>query len=745
MEALEFLKSGIVIMVIIGVFIFFGILAMFAKLYRKVEQGKVLVRTGLGGSKVSFSGMLVVPILHRIEILDISVKRVEIERSGVDGLICKDNLRCDIKVVFFVRVNHTVQDVLKVAQALGCAKASDTKILMEFFDAKFSEALKTVGKKFDFVQLYTEREHFKDEILQVIGTDLNGYVLDDAAIDYLEQTDKKLLNPDNILDAEGIKKITELTANQAVLSNDIERHKEKTIVKQDVLAREAVLELEKQRAEAEQKQYREIATITAREKAEAHKVEQEERLKEERARIATDEELAVAEENKNRQVIVAEKNKESTEVVEIERVQRKQLLERTEKEKLVSLADIAKEKALEQERKAIQEVIRERVIVEKATVTEEEKIKDTRAFAEATRNKTVAVTVAEQTAQESLVQEVKAAEASKLASEMEAEQQIIEADAKLKASEKEAEAMKIIADAKSQEEAVMGLSEARVIEAKADAHEKDGNVKARVLDVTATAEAKAVQIKAEAEARGVEVKAMASAKGTEAQALAEAKGTEANALADAKGIEARKLAEAKGENAMVMVKEKDGTVEAEVLGKKYHAEAQGITEKAEAMKIFDEAGKGHEEFKLKLQKDKDIELAEIAIRKDIAEAQATVIREGLRSANIDIVGGETTFFENIIGSITQGKSIERLVTSSDVLKDVKDTFFTGDPDYFKQQLGKFIAQFNISTEDLKNLTISALLGKMINESGDDKSRRTLEQLLGFFQKSGLGDKTASML
>lgn len=237
-----------------GVIIIGGLLAMFSKFYHKVDQGKVVVRNGIGGPVVSFGGIFVLPILHKSEIMDISVKRVEIAREGKDGLICKDNLRADIRVAFFVRVNQTREDVLKVAQLLGCPKASDPKTLMEFFDAKFSEALKTVGKKFDFVQLYTERETFKNEILQIIGTDLNGYVLDDAAIDYLEQTDIKLLNSDNILDAEGIKKITELTSEQLILANQIERDKEKTIKKQDVSAREAILELEKQNAEAEAKQ-----------------------------------------------------------------------------------------------------------------------------------------------------------------------------------------------------------------------------------------------------------------------------------------------------------------------------------------------------------------------------------------------------------------------------------------------------------------------------------------------------------
>jgi flotillin len=169
---------------------------------------------------------------------------------------------------------------------LGCRRASDQNALVELFDAKFSEALKTVGKRFDFVELYEERDKFKEEILKVIGTDLNGYVLDDCAIDYLEQTPMDMMDPHNILDAMGIKKITDLTAREHILSNEINREKEKTIKKQDVEAREAILVLERQQIEAEQKQQREIAEVTARQQAEARMVQEQERLRSSSARSA---------------------------------------------------------------------------------------------------------------------------------------------------------------------------------------------------------------------------------------------------------------------------------------------------------------------------------------------------------------------------------------------------------------------------------------------------------------------------
>src|SRR5690606_27431403 len=107
-----------------------------------------------------------------LEIMDISLKTIEIARQHGDGLICKDNIRADIKVTFFVRVNELQDDVKKVAQTVGCKRAASPEAIVQLFDAKFSEALKTVGKQFDFVDLYNKRDEFREQIVDVIGTDL---------------------------------------------------------------------------------------------------------------------------------------------------------------------------------------------------------------------------------------------------------------------------------------------------------------------------------------------------------------------------------------------------------------------------------------------------------------------------------------------------------------------------------------------------------------------------------------------
>jgi len=683
------------------VLIVFGAVVVVVNCFRKVEQGTALVRNGMGGSHVSFSGMVVLPVIHRVERMDISVKRIEIYRHGEEGLICQDNIRADIKVCFFVRVNKAPDDVMQVAQFLGCVRASDERALVELFDSKFSEALKTVGKQFDFVDLYNSRERFKDQILNIIGTDLNGYVLDDAAIDFLEQTPVDRLNMDNILDAEGIKKITDLTARQQVLSNGIRREKEKTLTKQDVEAREAILELQRQQAEAEERQSREVSEIRSRERAEAEVVAQQERKKSEQARITAEEEISVANENMQRQVIVAAKSKERTDVVENERVLKDRDLERTERERIVSLAEIEKEKALEVERKNIQDVIRERVVVERAVVEEEEKIKDTRDFASADRMKQVAVTEAEMQAEQAMVKEIKAADASKQAASLHAEQVIIEADAARSAAERETDSKKMLAEAAAAEAAASGLAEAQVAEQQALAEAKGQIALADAVAKQGSAEAEVIEMKAVAEAKGLEAKAVAI--------------------------------------------EKEGAAEAKVLGLKFTADAEGITQKAEAMKLLDGVGREHEEFKLRLNKEKDVELAGINVHRDVAVEQAGIVAEALKTARIDIVGGDGDFFNQIAGSITNGKSVDRLVNNSRVLSDVTSTFFNGEPEYFRSQLEKFTGQFGLASDDVKNLSIAALIGRMIGMADDDKTRSHLESLLENAARAGIGAMTAGKL
>ncbi|MBL1080062.1 flotillin family protein [Nocardia sp. 2] len=585
----------------IGVGVLFAVVAVIAlaalllvsSLFKKVEQGRALIISKMRRVDVTFTGAVVLPVLHKAEYMDISVKTIEIARVGRDGLICRDNIRADIRITFFVRVNKTVEDVIKVAQAIGTARASDQATLQELFAAKFSEALKTVGKHLDFVDLYTHRNEFRDRIIAVIGTDLNGYSLEDAAIDYLEQTPIGQLDAQNILDAQGIRKITELTAVEHVRTNEFRRNEEKEITRQNVNAREAVLELERQQADAEIRQQREVETLRAREEAEIARVQSEERLRSQTAHLRTEEALGIQRENMGREIAVAEKNRERVIAVEAERIEKDRLLEVTAREREVSLAQIAADREVEVEVRAKAEVVRERVAVEKTVAEQEEQINRLRAVEAAERDRQAIVIRAEAQAQEHLVKDIKAAEAAEAAAKFKAKEALILAESEQQASELQAQAKIRLAEASQAETAAYGLGQAQVREREADAIEKVGR-----------AEAVALREKA--------------------------------------------------------------LVEAEALREKLKGEAEGLQEKAKAMAALDDVTREHEEFRLRLEMEKDVELARVNVHRDVAQAQAQVLSTGLEKANIDIVGGDSVFLDRLIGSISLGKGLDQLIGNSEI-------------------------------------------------------------------------------
>ncbi|MEU6705426.1 SPFH domain-containing protein [Streptomyces wuyuanensis] len=669
---MDAITVGIGVLVAVVLLVVVAVLFVISRLFRKVEQGKALIVSKMRTVDVTFTGQVVLPVLHKAEVMDISVKTIDITRTGRDGLICKDNIRADIRISFFVRVNKTVEDVVKVAQAIGTARASDKETLQDLFNAKFSEALKTVGKQLDFTDLYTKRDEFRDRIIQVIGTDLNGYSLEDAAIDYLEQTPLAQLDASNILDAQGIRKITELTAVEHVRTNEFRRHEEKEITRQDVDAREAILELERRRADAEIKQKREIETVRAREEAETARVVEEERLRAQSAFLKTEEQLGVQRENQAREVAVAQMNRERVVAVENERIEKDRLLEVIARDRETELTRISAEKEVEAERRDIAEVIRERVAVDRTVAEQEESIKRLRAVEEAERQRQAVVIAAEAEAQEKLVKDIKAAEAAEQAAVHRAAEELTLAEARNKTADMDARAKIRLAEGVQAERAAEGLAAVQVREKEADAVEKAGR-----------AEAGATAARLRAEAEGAREKALA---------------------------------------------------EAAAIGEKLKAEAAGLTEKAAAMAALDEASRTHEEYRLRLEAEKDIRLAGLDVQRQVAEAQATVLATGLENADIDIVGGESVFFDRLMSSIALGKGVDGFVRHSETAQALAGPWLDGSSS-FADDVTRMLGA--VSTSDVRNLTVSALLTQLMKADGAPTAQ--LGRLLDRAGELGLAD------
>ncbi|MEM9564789.1 MAG: flotillin family protein [Actinomycetota bacterium] len=666
----------------IGLFVLIAALVVLAialavtRLYRKVPQGRALVVSTMRAVQVSFVGRVVLPIVHKAEIMDMTVKTMTVERRGASGLVCGDNIRADIRVYFYIRVNKAEQDVIKVAQAIGCERASDPDQLAELFDAKFNEALKTVGKQMDFEQLYNERSLFRDKVVEEIGSDLNGYVLEDVAIDEIEQTPVSQLDPDNILDAQGIRKITEMNEDQHVATTVAAEDERKRITEKKVETDKAVLDLERERADAQARQKREIAVVAATEAAETARVEAEQRQRAELARLDTEQEVAVREENKLREVEIATEVRRQAAQVEAERAN-------AEIAKAVATREaetVEAEKVVESTRLEIAGIREDRVNKEYGVAAQEERTDTLRVVEAADRAKQATVLAASAAAEEQFLTEVKAAEARQQAAEHDATAVKITATANKEASIDQAEADKKTAEGDRAKASATGLAEADVISAKAEAAKTEGLAEiavdaAKVEVISATGEAEATAIRARGEAEGA-------------------------------ALEATKLAEAAG------------------VGAALREEASGLSEKADAMAKLEAAGQEHAEFLERLRAQVEIETTRITTEAEVGKAEATARAEAYRNATFDIVGGSDAFVDAITAGTTTAKRVDRTVGESTTLSSLLDPYLNGDGDLIAELTGMVEG---LGSNGARDAAIASIAGRI---AMSDDPARTAAELLG---------------
>ncbi len=67
-----------------------------------------------------------------------------------------------------------------------------------------------------------------------------------------------------------------------------------------------------------------------------------------------------------------------------------------------------------------------------------------------------------------------------------------------------------------------------------------------------------------------------------------------------------------------------------------------------------------------------------------------------------------------------------------MMTDVKNTFFTGDAEHFKENLSRMLDQFSLNTGEIKDLSVAALIAKLLSDDGGKNSgiQTQLVNLLG---------------
>jgi flotillin len=242
-----------------------AVASVITKLYRKASANMAFVRTGMGGAKpILDGGCIVLPVVHQVIPVSMETMRLNVERRGPHALITKDNLRVDLSAEFYIKVQANSEDIVQAARSLG-ARNVQPDAVSELVQEKLVSALRTVAATKELVELHAKRDEFASAVQEIVTHDLasNGLTLESVTISSLDQTDPTQLQEQNVFDAQGLRKIAQITQQARVERNQIEREAEKLVVTKNVSTNKSVLDLQRDQAEFEAEQKMKVANVRA--------------------------------------------------------------------------------------------------------------------------------------------------------------------------------------------------------------------------------------------------------------------------------------------------------------------------------------------------------------------------------------------------------------------------------------------------------------------------------------------------
>ncbi len=491
--------------------------------YVKTPANRSFVRTGGLFRKpndppkvVMNGGAWVFRTIHEITWVDLGTMAIEIERTENNALLTIDPQYADIKVIFYIKVNPTVDGIVDAARTIG-GKQVDANAVKQLVDAKLDGALRDVAATFTMMSLHQEREKFIQEVQSRLKTDLeeNGLMLESVSILTLRAAKQGSFGTDDIFGAQVARANAQVIQQALKERNDIERKTEIEIKQRDISTAKQRLDLDRDLALASATQEREVRMMQATEKANADQKVFEEAQKSELARVSKERAIALAEMEREQQIGIQNERKQQ-EILAAE-VIRRQALELAEQQRQIIVT---------QEQQKRENADKDRLIISAQREEASQAVKTVEATQQAQREAKIRVIEAERDAQKAMIEQKNRIELEALRKQREAEAQAkalkeiaaAEAEAALKqadtlrtqaAAEREAEQLR--ADGMKAKTSAAGLAEADVLKARADAAMRE----AEAVTARGRAEAESVKAKglAEAEAQKSKAEALAAYEG----------------------------------------------------------------------------------------------------------------------------------------------------------------------------------------------------------------------------------------
>ncbi|WP_187972711.1 flotillin family protein [Aquibium microcysteis] len=239
-------------LVVLVVAIVLGVLFL-NRFYAKSTRETALVRTGLGGRRVLIDGgALSLPILHRIERINMRTTRLRIERQGAASLISEDRLRVDVAMEFHVRVDPSEAGVATAAQAFG-SKTFREEEMQGLIEGKLVDAIQSAVASRSMDELHEKRDAFVEAVSARLAPNLarSGLMLDSVSLVRLDQTPFNALDENNAFNAVGMRKLAELVSHNKKARVQVETEADVEIRRRLLDQTRHRLQIEREQEEAE--------------------------------------------------------------------------------------------------------------------------------------------------------------------------------------------------------------------------------------------------------------------------------------------------------------------------------------------------------------------------------------------------------------------------------------------------------------------------------------------------------------